>query len=419
MPPTLEQLVHTAESHANSGRWREAEQAWRQLLARAPEHPKALYGLGFHALQREDLATARQFLESTVKQVPRDLLAWMTLATVYKGLALPTAELEALEAALSVEPYCLPALLLKAVWMQQQGRAKEAAKVYGYALQIAPPRGQWPASLAAQLEHASRVVTEHRERYARYLDEQLGSAQALLPAQRQGQWREALGIFSGQSRPYHSQSNQLQVPRLPAQPFFDRAAFPWLATLEAQTSIIRAELEAALAGSQEQFSPYIAYRPGEPVNQWAELNHSQRWSALHLWRGGAPVPENLERCPKTAAILAALPMADITGLCPNVLFSALAPKTHIPPHHGETNARLVAHLPLIVPPHCRLRVGYEERSWTVGETLIFDDTLEHEATNDSDELRVVLIFDLWNPLLGIEERAMVQAMTAAAREFPG
>ena len=110
-------------------------------------------------------------------------------------------------------------------------------------------------------------------------------------------------------------------------------------------------------------------------------------------------------------------MADIDGLCPNALFSALAPHTQIPPHHGETNARLVAHLPLIIPKGCSYRVGHERREWEVGKCLIFDDTLEHEARNDSDELRVVLIFDLWNPLLNDTEKKLVSALAKTTREF--
>jgi aspartyl/asparaginyl beta-hydroxylase (cupin superfamily) len=70
-----------------------------------------------------------------------------------------------------------------------------------------------------------------------------------------------------------------------------------------------------------------------------------------------------------------------------------------------------------VPDGCKLRVGFEERRWAVGEVLVFDDTIEHAAVNDSSELRVVLIFDLWNPLLNPAERDMVRAMAAAAREF--
>jgi aspartate beta-hydroxylase len=269
------------------------------------------------------------------------------------------------------------------------------------------------------LQHARTVVDQHSQAFSAFLQEKLASAQVALPDSLTGRWREAISIMAGRSKPFLSDSNQLCVPRLPAIPFFDRAQFPWIPALEAKTDVIRNELLSMLEADRDRFSPYIAYNPGEPVNQWRELNHSTRWSALHLWRGGVAVQENIERCPQTAEALSQAPLAEIGGLCPNAMFSALAPKTHIPPHHGETNARVVAHLPLVVPSGCRFRVGFEERQWNVGEVLVFDDTIEHEAFNDSDELRVVMIFDVWNPLLAPEERVMVKAMAAAAREFRG
>ena len=55
----------------------------------------------------------------------------------------------------------------------------------------------------------------------------------------------------------------------------------------------------------------------------------------------------------------------------------------------------------------------------MGEALIFDDSIEHEARNDSDELRVVLIFDVWNPLLSPGDRDMVKRLSAAKRQFQG
>ena len=159
-----------------------------------------------------------------------------------------------------------------------------------------------------------------------------------------------------------------------------------------------AELLQPLATDKDKFNHYITYNPGDPVNQWKELNHSLRWSALKLWAGGLPDQANIDRCPATAKALAALPLVDIEGLCPNAMFSALAPHTTIPPHQGETNARVVAHLPLIVPEKCYLRVGYEKRAWKVGE---------------------VLLFDIWNPYLAPEERDMVRALTSASRAYRG
>jgi aspartyl/asparaginyl beta-hydroxylase (cupin superfamily) len=86
------------------------------------------------------------------------------------------------------------------------------------------------------------------------------------------------------------------------------------------------------------------------------------------------------------------------------LFSLLKAGAHIRPHHGLFNYRLICHLPLIVPDGCSLRVGNHERRWRKGEMLIFDDSMEHEAWNRSDETRVILLFEIWRPEIGDEDR---------------
>jgi aspartyl/asparaginyl beta-hydroxylase (cupin superfamily) len=96
------------------------------------------------------------------------------------------------------------------------------------------------------------------------------------------------------------------------------------------------------------------------------------------------------------------------------MFSMLAPRTHIPPHTGVANTRLVCHLPLIVPPDCGFRCGATSCEWHIGKAFVFDDTIEHEAWNDSDELRVVLIVDLWPPALDEVDREMVSTIIGAA-----
>ena len=94
---------------------------------------------------------------------------------------------------------------------------------------------------------------------------------------------------------------------------------------------------------------------------------------------------------------AELDQPDIPRRGPNAMFSLLAPGAHIPPHTGVANTRLVCHLPLIVPPGCWFRVGAETRDWEVGKAWVFDDTIEHEALNPSDALRVIFIVDTWHP----------------------
>ncbi len=419
MNASIPQLVQAANQAATSGRFQDAERLWNEVRLLEPRHPKALFSLGFHALQRGDVGGAVELLNAAREVAPTDHVVLMTLAAAHRQREDIEAEAEAIQASLTADPYFLPALLAKAAWLERNADASSAATMFANALKVAPPEAHWPQNLRPSLEHARRVVEKHRASYGAYLAEKVADVQSRLPAEVAGRWREAVSIMAGHTKPYHQDCNQLHIPRLPEIPFHERSAFPWLAAIEAKTDVIRDELLAALQQDRDKFSPYIGYNPGEPVNQWQELNHSLRWSVFKLWQGGQPVPENIERCPETAKAIAAMPLVDIEGLCPNAMFSALAPKTRIPPHHGETNARLVAHLPLIVPEKCVMRVGYERREWKVGEVLILDDTIEHEAINDSDDLRVVLIFDVWNPLLAPEERDMVRAMTAATRAYGG
>ena len=116
------------------------------------------------------------------------------------------------------------------------------------------------------------------------------------------------------------------------------------------------------------------------------------------------------------ALLQTLPQPDIGGCSPNAMFSLLAPRTSIPPHNGVSNTRLVCHLPLIVPAGCWFRVGAETRYWERGKAFVFDDTIEHEAANPSDELRVVLIIDIWHPGLSETERNAARILLEASVE---
>jgi aspartyl/asparaginyl beta-hydroxylase (cupin superfamily) len=389
------------------------------VLALDARHPQALHSLGVHAFRRGDLAEAQGLLQAAHAAEPRDPAVLLSLAFVLRERGDIAGEQRAIDASLAAEPYFLPSLLAKAAVLERLGRPKAAAEQYRNSLKVAPAEPHWPPMLRDQLRHARQVVEADGRRMAEFLAERTGVAMSSLTPFEAQRWREAGAIITGHSKPYVPDCARLHVPRLPAIPFFDRADFPWVEALEAKTEVITAELHAALASQHDEFTPYVAYQPGAPVNQWHELNHSTRWSSYFLWRDGQPVPEHQARCPETTRALQAVDMVEIGGLCPNAMFSALAPHTHIPPHHGETNARVVVHLPLVVPPNCRYRVGFEHRTWTVGEVLIFDDSLEHEARNDSDELRVVLIFDVWNPLLSSAERAMVQALSAATREYQG
>ncbi|MCC6918733.1 MAG: aspartyl/asparaginyl beta-hydroxylase domain-containing protein [Alphaproteobacteria bacterium] len=409
-------LLLAGHRAVREGRLAEGRRLFEQVLRADPRHGEALYTLGFLAFQTGDLKVAHELLLRTVQVRERDPLAHTTLAVVLRELNDPGGERAALTDALSIDPYYMPALLSLGAWQERNGYPRAAADTYRNALKIAPDDQRWPPELRDHLAHA-RTVTE---RNAAALHAHLEQATEAARARHQGadfeRAHETMSILAGRSRPYVHEPIMLHVPRLPAIPFYPRADFPFLAGLEAQTDAIRAELLAGLR-DLEGFAPYVQYPPGVPVNQWAELNYSDKWSSLFLWQDGLPVAENHKRFPKTAAALAALPMANLEGFCPTAMFSALKPGARIPPHTGETNARLIVHLPLVIPPNCSYRVGYEWRRWVEGECLVFDDSIEHEARNDSDQMRIVLIFDIWNPYLTLAERDVVSTALNAARGY--
>jgi aspartate beta-hydroxylase len=141
------------------------------------------------------------------------------------------------------------------------------------------------------------------------------------------------------------------------------------------------------------------------------------WDAFFFCRHGEPHAAHRARCPRTSAILDQLPLVRIRAHAPETLFSVLRPGTHILPHCGVTNTRLVTHLPLVVPPGCALRVGGETHVWQEGRCVTFDDTFEHEAWNHGNRDRVVLIVDGWNPDLSEPERDALAVLVAAIGDF--
>jgi len=174
MPAQIEQLVEQAGRLASSGRWDEAERVWLEIRRRDPQHPRALFSLGVHALKRGDGVAAHDLLTAARKLVPSDLLVLMTLCAACQHLGRAEGEREAIEAALVIDPYFLPALLAKGSWLERFGKRAVAAATFANALQVAPPEPHWPANLRPQLEHAREFAAAHAEDLHAFLSGSLG-----------------------------------------------------------------------------------------------------------------------------------------------------------------------------------------------------------------------------------------------------
>jgi aspartyl/asparaginyl beta-hydroxylase (cupin superfamily) len=234
------------------------------------------------------------------------------------------------------------------------------------------------------------------------------------PASWSKRLKQSLDLAADRKRLYLQQPTTFYYPELPHVQFFDPAGFDWVAEIEAATAAISDELVALLEDGTDDFRAYIeADQESVRLDANKALVGAKDWSALFLAENGAPVANVIERCPRTWAALQRAPLLDIPGRAPTAMFSLLKAGARIAPHTGMFNTRLVCHLPLIVPPGCRFRVGNEVREWQVGKLMIFDDTIEHEAWNDSQEDRVVLIFDIWRPELSAQEQAELTALLSA------
>jgi ornithine lipid ester-linked acyl 2-hydroxylase len=170
---------------------------------------------------------------------------------------------------------------------------------------------------------------------------------------------------------------------------YDAKSFPWAAGVEREWRTIRDELVGVLGRKAEL--PNVQ----DITADAASISRDQGWKIFPFIAYGIRSDRNIERCPQTWRIVQQIP-----GLT-TAMFSILEPGKHIAPHRGPYNGVLRLHLGLVVPePHDKLglRVGSDRCQWREGRVLIFDDAYEHEAWNETGQVRAVLFVDFEKPL---------------------
>jgi len=358
-----------------------------------------------------NLPEAEHLLRQAVEENEPEPVLLLKLAGVQRAKGEPEAALQTVERALAVAPRDFTALLLRASLLERAGSGGAAA-AWSHAL-AQRPADDLPPHLVQVVAQAERRVEE----WTAAREKQMAAAMKhAVSAADEGE-RARINRFRSnalrRTRHYHSEPTDFHYPGLRELEFHPRHLFPWLEDVEAQTDTLAADLQAVMSAERAELVPYVQYADHLPMDQWRPLNRNLDWTAIHLIKNGAAVEANARHCPATMELLTRLPQPRIRGTGPNAMFSLLAPHTQIPPHVGVSNARLVCHLPLIVPPGCWFRVGAETRPWNIGQGFVFDDTIEHEAMNPTDELRVVFIFDIWHPDLSAIEREAVAALISS------
>tara|TARA_B100001057_G_scaffold397976_2_gene408311 strand:- start:748 stop:1896 length:1149 start_codon:yes stop_codon:yes gene_type:complete len=367
------------------------------------------------ALQGGIPGQARAILESLTDQGADTAAVWGVLALACRDQGDMQAALEAADCSLSHEPRNPRALVVKGDAYFKLGDRQASASFYREALKQFPAQVRMAPDMAAEMERARARVETLADDFADHLRRNIGSL--IESAQEDtSRMKHSRDLLLGKRQIFYPEPKQIHFPGLPIIEFADPADFDWLPYVEEAFEDIRSEAQALL-GNQAEFGAYLTADGSRPAYDMHGLKNNEDWGAFYLWYNGEPVRENQARCPKTTAVMESSPLVFSGKRCPNVLFSRLKPGSRIPPHNGMINTRLICHLPLIVPKRCGFRVGNDIREWVPGKVWLFDDTVEHEAWNNSSEDRILLIFEVWKPDLSDSEKNFITRLLEAVDAY--
>jgi aspartyl/asparaginyl beta-hydroxylase (cupin superfamily) len=416
----VRERIRAARLAAESGRIAEAQQLFKQAQSQAPRHPLVLNEIAMQLIRAGKPDEADKLLAEAVRAEPSNMELKYNHAVALRALSRADEAMQLLEHVLGTEPGNMAALFEKASIEQQRGQSHAAAATYWIALQKLPPNFKPPQWMEAPLRQAREAVEANSRALEARIEENLASLRSQHASVSLDRFDRCLDIMLQKRKIFRQQPSFMYYPDIPDIEFYDRKDFPWLDDLEAAADDIRAELVSVLEERGESaLTPYVADQPQLDAKYFGELNQSRRWGVYQLWNEGVEFPEHIARCPRTVAALQSWPKWDVPGSGPTALFSILAPKTRIPAHTGPVNTRLVVHLALIVPENCGFRVGAQVREWHPGKAFVFNDSISHEAWNDSNEPRAVLIVDTWSPFINKAEQEFIRALTMQMEQWYG
>jgi aspartyl/asparaginyl beta-hydroxylase (cupin superfamily) len=370
------------------------------------------------ALRSGDARGARENFGRAIAAGHGDAATLMGMAIACRATGDHESVLSVTDRLLKADPRNVRALILRGDALAARNESRSASSFYLAALRTAASAGQPPADLAPELDRVRRTCEQLAADYSSYLLDAM-RRHGFDPQRSSSRFSQSLDIVLGKKKIYLQEPKYYYFPGLPQLQFYDdHAAFPWIPALEQATAAIREEL-LQIVNEPGAFAPYVTGDANRAAKTQAGMLDNPDWSAFYLWKNGQPVEANVARFPATVRALENVPFSVVPNRSPSVLFSLLRPGAHIPAHNGLVNTRLICHLPLIVPGRCTFRVGNDVRRWSEGKLWLFDDTIEHEAWNETDQTRIILLFDVWRPELSAEERALVMSLFEAIDAHDG
>jgi tetratricopeptide (TPR) repeat protein len=415
--------AHLASLHARAreasqrGRRGDAVPLCRQILDLDPGSVDALHFLGMWHLDQGEYKEAGEYLGRLSTLIP-------DAGEVRLPLAMALEECGQLEAALDQARVALrsgrnryfPFLFIGSIF-ERLGDVERASIAYSTAARInsGSERLSDDPSQPAYARERARRGNALIDRYLRGMH-----AKEVERIRRQRPGADLDRVAAARWRRFHTVpvtlTNPAQdpqwfyVPGLDRTGWFEREEFPWVEALEARAEDILAEVRERYR-LEEDTRPYLT---GDGYDErYNDIVGNTNWGACRFYNGFERNEEVCRRFPLTASVLDGLPLFRVEGNAMEALYSTLKAGKRIPEHQSVCNAKLTVHLPLIVPEKCYLDVQGEARQVEFGRCLLFDDTAVHGARNESNDIRINLLFQVWHPDLSEDERALIEASYAA------
>lgn len=410
-----------AHGHTRRGEVLQAEMIYRAILQDHADCVPAARAVAAFSVNRGDFDGALAILSSIIRHAPNDPALRLDHAQALWQQGEQDAASEILEALLKQDPSHHLAWLMLGQLREAAGDNHGALRAWYQAITRAQRAGQW---MNRETTHQGIVATVmasieklRRGRRETLFDSFQGvrdswGAKAVARVERA--LTGYLGEWDATPADPRQRPKFLYFPDLCEGPYHDPMLLPWAPTLRDAWRGIRAEAEALLAQDRD-FESFLGLKPGQSREGYiGGSNPNAAWDAYFFYRRGQRFDAHHEACPFTSSVLDSVELCRVGHQAPEVCFSVIRPQSTIMAHHGVTNTRMVMHLPLIVPKQCALNiVDGEAHSWREGELMMFDDTFQHEAWNRSDEPRLILLMDCWNPYLTEPEKIAVKQLVEA------
>lgn len=317
-------------------------------------------------------------------------------------------------------PGCVYLAMVHALWMHEEGNVVSALNSWRLASSL--HTGVLDAEAMHQLGIGNEASFRTRASAMKdlrsiYLKSSLNKACQDIDKKHIFRIDRALLGYLGEASVYSSAASQrpkvIFVPGLGTGGFLNASEHPLVPSLRRAFPEVQAEFDEVLT-DPSSLEPFMGHAGGGPLDGYVSGGERASWDALFFFRHGHRFDSSHLRCPNTSKLLDSLDLCRIDGQSPEICFSVLQPGSRIEPHFGVTNARVVVHLPLRVPPGCFLEVtGAGRHHWVEGQPMVFDDTFEHSALNSSTDPRGILLMDAWHPNLSlVERRAFTHLITA-------